>query len=527
VAPRKFATRGFRLSRVFLGGLVALITVCAPAAPAPAATTITLTSNGNSGGGTLRAALLSASPGDTILIPGSFTIVLASPLTVTQAAPGVTIGVSGTGTPTISGNNATRILQTNGNTALAINRLVLTAGEAKSDGGAISVGAGATVNISDSVLSGNGSSAAFGDGAAIQVGPSGILTIQRSTFANNHGGSSSGNGGAIQASSKSIVTVGASTFSGNHAGAKTGSGGAIQMDGTTLTVTNSTFSGNSAGAESNGGGAIQTSSSPATTLLNDTISGNQAFEGGGIYVEGGGATVTNTIISGNTATAGANCAATGGPAIAGGGHNLENGTSCGFTGTGNLNTDPAFAGPLADNGGPTATLALLSGSPAIDNGDAGACPPTDQRGLPRPGSGGTTCDIGAFEFQLPPPLPPSNKFSIGKLNNNRRKGTAKSPIFVPGPGLIQARDARGLPASSRVERPAKKKYRPLIKPANVIAAAAGKVLLPLIPSAAGRKILKAKGRFRVKVRVTFTPTGGTPASQTFSPVLKLNLKKRH
>jgi hypothetical protein len=506
---------------------VALIAVCAPAAPAPAATTITLTSNGDSGGGTLRAALLSASSGDTILIPGSFTIVLASPLTVTQAAPGVTLGVSGTGTPTISGNNATRILQTNGNTALAINGLVLTAGEAKNDGGAISVGAGATVNISDSVLSGNVSSATSGDGAAIQVGPSGILTVQRSTFANNHGGSSSGNGGAIQASFKTTVTVGASTFSGNHAGVKTGYGGAIQMDSVaTLTVTNSTFSGNAAGAEGIGG-AIQTIFGSGTTLLNDTISGNQAAEGGGIHVGGGGATVTNTIISGNIAAAGANCAATGGPSIAGGGHNLENGTSCGFTGTGNLNTDPAFAGPLADNGGPTATLALLSGSPAIDNGDAGACPSTDQRGLPRPGSGGTTCDIGAFEFQQPPPLPPSNRFSIGKLKNNRKKGTAKSPIFVPGPGVIQAQDAHGLPASSRAERAAKKKYKPLIKPANVIAVAAGKVLLPLIPTRAGRKILKAKGRFRVKVRVTFTPTGGTSASQTFSPVLKLNLKKHH
>jgi hypothetical protein len=125
------------------------------------------------------------------------------------------------------------------------------------------------------------------------------------------------------------------------------------------------------------------------------------------------------------------------------------------------------------------------------------------------------------------PLPPSNQFRIGKLHSNRKKGTAKSPIFVPGPGVIQAQDARRLPSSSRAGRPAKKTHKPLIKPATVIAAAAGKVLLPLIPTAAGRKILKAKGRFRVKVHVTFTPTGGTPASQTFSPVLKLNLKKRH
>jgi hypothetical protein len=57
--------------------------------------------------------------------------------------------------------------------------------------------------------------------------------------------------------------------------------------------------------------------------------------------------------------------------------------------------DPMLA-PLADNGGPTFTLALLPGSPAIDAGDDTACPPTDQRGVARPI--GAHCDIGAFEF---------------------------------------------------------------------------------------------------------------------------------
>jgi len=54
-------------------------------------------------------------------------------------------------------------------------------------------------------------------------------------------------------------------------------------------------------------------------------------------------------------------------------------------------------GPLADNGGPTRTIALGLGSVAID---AGSClQVTDQRGLPRPGTGGTLCDSGAFELQ--------------------------------------------------------------------------------------------------------------------------------
>jgi hypothetical protein len=61
-------------------------------------------------------------------------------------------------------------------------------------------------------------------------------------------------------------------------------------------------------------------------------------------------------------------------------------------------------GPLADNGGPTDTYALLSGSPAFDAGNAAGCPATDQRGLPRPGF--AACDVGAFEAQPPPPPPP-------------------------------------------------------------------------------------------------------------------------
>ncbi|HVM57652.1 MAG TPA: DUF11 domain-containing protein, partial [Gaiellaceae bacterium] len=60
-------------------------------------------------------------------------------------------------------------------------------------------------------------------------------------------------------------------------------------------------------------------------------------------------------------------------------------------------------GTLAANGGPTKTLALQPGSPAIDAGDGGACPATDQRGVARSG----VCDIGAYEFVPPPPPVPA------------------------------------------------------------------------------------------------------------------------
>jgi len=59
------------------------------------------------------------------------------------------------------------------------------------------------------------------------------------------------------------------------------------------------------------------------------------------------------------------------------------------------NTDPKL-GPLANNGGPTLTMALLPGSPAIDAGNTSLAPATDQRGFPRPA--GLAADIGAFEY---------------------------------------------------------------------------------------------------------------------------------
>jgi hypothetical protein len=55
----------------------------------------------------------------------------------------------------------------------------------------------------------------------------------------------------------------------------------------------------------------------------------------------------------------------------------------------------ALLGPLADNGGPTLTHALLAGSPAVDAADNGFCPVIDQRGETRDAD----CDVGSFEYQ--------------------------------------------------------------------------------------------------------------------------------
>ncbi len=92
-------------------------------------------------------------------------------------------------------------------------------------------------------------------------------------------------------------------------------------------------------------------------------------------------------------------------AITDGGYNLidDNGHECGFTNsTDILNTIPQLR-PLANNGGPTQTMALIPTSRAIDAVPvlSGVCPKTDQRGVSRPDNGEQSCDIGAYEYEGP------------------------------------------------------------------------------------------------------------------------------
>ena len=109
----------------------------------------------------------------------------------------------------------------------------------------------------------------------------------------------------------------------------------------------------------------------------------------GILNTNGTASLVNTIVGSSNSQS--SC---GGP-FTDEGHNICSDSSAAFSASGSQNnTDPKI-GLLADNGGPTQTLALQSGSPAIDGGDDAACPPTDQRGVLRPQGG--HCDSGAFE----------------------------------------------------------------------------------------------------------------------------------
>ncbi len=86
------------------------------------------------------------------------------------------------------------------------------------------------------------------------------------------------------------------------------------------------------------------------------------------------------------------------------GYNITNNTDtdCDLDGPGDLSSTNPMLGTLADNGGPTWTLPLLAGSPAIDHANPVGCSSRDQRGYYRPVDGdavpGAICDIGAYEY---------------------------------------------------------------------------------------------------------------------------------
>ncbi len=226
-----------------------------------------------------------------------------------------------------------------------------------------------TVNITNSTISGN---------SAIQGG-GGIM---------NYG----------------ALTITNSTISGNYATANTHdtTGSGIHNIGGTVNITNSTISGNSAdygGGIYNDGGTVN--------ITNSTISGNAAAYGGGIFMASGTVRSRNTIISLNTAFTGADV--DGYALLTSQGFNMigtpselitpTTGDQIGVT-PAQLNLDP-----LQDNGGPTMTHALLSGSFAIDKGNSNDST-TDQRGFTRPvdnpaipnATGGDGSDIGSYEL---------------------------------------------------------------------------------------------------------------------------------
>jgi hypothetical protein len=221
----------------------------------------------------------------------------------------------------------------------------------------------------------------------------GSLTIERSLISGNRAPYGGGDAGGV-------LNFGAPA-----------SGGMPDRPGH-LVINDSTITDNDARLA---GGVFSWGTATNTFVINNsTIAGNRTQDepgggsrggGGGLGLHHGTARVENSIIAGNVeisagVTTHANCGPLGSGGVTSLGHNLESGTDCNFTAAGDSsNTDPLL-GPLQDNGGPTMTLALSPGSPALDRIPPANCAAMDQRGVARPQ--GPACDIGAFELGVAP-----------------------------------------------------------------------------------------------------------------------------
>ena len=284
---------------------------------------------------------------------------------------------------------------------------------------------------------------ARGAGRAFDV-PSGVSAVLAGVTVTG-GGASVANGGQLN--------LYGAILRGN---ATAGRGGAV-LNGGSLAVFNSTLTGNSAGA----GGAIANEPGANAAVYTSTISGNS---GGGITTAGslqmqratiagntGGGLVQESVDGANTAmwssllsgNAGGDCAGS----VAGiprslTVRNIDSDGSCLWASPDQGSTGDARLGALANNGGATDTHAILTGSPAINNGDPNFCGGgNDQREAPAVGN----CDIGSYEFggrvpvvQLPPPVPGET------VNVNLSRGIVK--VKLPGSDeFFDLKDAQQVP----------------------------------------------------------------------------------
>jgi hypothetical protein len=359
--------------------------------PSSAGTTVTNTND--AGDGSLRQAISSALPGDTI----DFNLTYPATITLTSQAlvgtnltidKNLTIRGPGASNLTVSGNGAAQVFSITSAATVSISGLTVTDG--KNDNGGAIENSG-TLTLSNSVISSSSSI----QGAGINNQSTGVLTVTNSTFSGN---TASGIGGGIYNAGTATVT--ASTFSSNTAGEAAGI-----YNGQTLTLTNSTFAGNQ---ETSGGAALE--NQVTMHVSNSTFFNNSSpLIAGGIYNINGTTTIKGSILA--KASLGNNCAVNTGSFVSQG-YNLSDDTSCssGFSDPTDLNNTPAglTSGGLQDNGGPTHTVALLANSAAFDAIPTASCTDvdgntlaTDQRGITRPQQAG--CDIGAYELVLGAP----------------------------------------------------------------------------------------------------------------------------
>jgi hypothetical protein len=268
----------------------------------------------------------------------------------------------------------------------------------------------------------NGCSTADATGSGGLSNNGGTVTVVNSTFARNAARAGSARGGGLNNNGGTVI-IANSSFTENSATASRpdgdAAGGALFNGGGTMTITSSTFARNAASAGSASGGALDNGGG-AVTIAGSTFAGNAAAggwaSGGALNNDGGAVTIANTLLAANTVNGAAESCG-GVPGLTSSGHNLATDGSCfgADAATGDQVVADAGLDAFTDDGAPGhGHYPLLAASPAIDAGDDAACAgelAADQLGAPRvdvPGVGGpgTTCDIGAVEFQPSDATPP-------------------------------------------------------------------------------------------------------------------------
>jgi hypothetical protein len=435
--------------------------------------TLTVANTNDSGPGSLRAAIDSSGPGDTIVFSLNYPAIInltSGSLTINTH---LTVAGPGAFSLTIDASNNTvmeRAFTVGSGMIVSISGVTVTggrgggtsAGSVENSGGGI-FNAG-TLTLRDAVISNNSTrNQGPGGGGIFNAGGATLTLINCIVSGNTAGG---GNiqesalvaGGGIRNASSALLTLSDTTISNNWAQV----GGGIWNNGT-LNVTGSTFVGNSAGvgisttAVLQGGAIYAGSGQSSGRITNSTFFNNGAKTNGAAIANGGTLDVTHSTFAGNSieggpgaaiislantltlkasilANAADNCSFVGG-LILSGGHNLSTDTSCSLTGTGDVTNAAAGLDPagLQDNGGRTKTIGLLSTSAAIDHvptpctdilGDPIV---TDQRGETRPRGAG--CDVGAFE---------SIGFEPTIASFTPASGAAGTSVTITGSALVAA-----------------------------------------------------------------------------------------
>jgi hypothetical protein len=323
--------------------------------------------------------------------PGLLTVTAA----VTGGTGGVGLMVAWNATVSISGVTLIGGYRPDGLGSAITNDGTLTVNHCTVSGssgpGAAILNEWATLTLNDCTVTGNSS---FTDSAIDNWGTS-TLTLNDCTVSGNSGRMVAG----ITNGDEGTATLSDCTVSGNSASGADPyyycAGGIL--NGGALSMNNCTVSGNSDFNDGEISGAGGIFNANILTLNNCTISGNSGFFCSGLYT-GWTAQTRNTIIAGNMTSywpgSGDVCGDLGSL-----GHNLiGDGSGYGFDATDILNVDPKL-GALQNNGGPTQTMALLPGSPAIDAGDNTNAPAFDQRGPGFARIVNGVIDIGAYEVQ--------------------------------------------------------------------------------------------------------------------------------